>query len=141
MYFIVSIQFIHKLWTYNYNISQISSSSQSRNCNRILSSSCMVSGPNSWKMALGGMLSISRDSSEIFEMLLPKSYCKEYADINSTCQITGFQNWANFANHHSMRTFTELNSFEKFFTKYVCVVEMSTFWLFRFLAYITINSA
>ena len=35
----------------------------------------MVSGPHSSKMALGGLFNISREnSSEIFEMLLPKNY-------------------------------------------------------------------
>ena len=110
----------------------MSSSSQSRSCNRrycrhsILSSSWMVSGPHSSKMALSGLFSISKENStEIFEMLLPKSYCREYADIVPTCQISGFLlckiDWANLAKRLSKRTFTELNSLEKFFTKYVCV--------------------
>ena len=82
----------------------------------------MVGGPHSSKMALGGLFIISRENlSEIFEMLLPKSYCREYADIDPTCQISGFQlckiDCANLANRLSKRTLTELNSLEKFFTK------------------------
>ena len=74
----------------------------------------MVSGPHSSKMALGGLFNISREnSSEIFEMLLPKSYCREHADIDPTCQIIGFQlckiDWANLANRLSKRALTELN--------------------------------
>ena len=122
------IQFVHKFWTNNFNSSLMSSSSQSLSCNRrccrhsILSSSWMVSGPHSSKMALGGLFNISREnSSEIFEMLLPKSYCREHADIDPTCQIIGFQlckiDWANLANRLSKRTLTELNSLEKFFTR------------------------
>ena len=55
-------------------------------------------------------------------MLLPKSYWREYVDIDPTCQINGFQlckiDWAN---RLSKRTFTELNSLEEFVTKYICV--------------------
>ena len=76
------IQFIHKLWANNFNSSVILSSS-----------SVMVSGPHALKMALGELFSIFRENSpEIFKMLVPKSYCTEYADIDPTCQISGFQN-------------------------------------------------
>ncbi len=79
----------------------------------------MVSDPHSSTMALGRLFNISREnSSEIFEMFLPKSYCREYADIDPTCQINGFQlckkDCANLANRLSKRTLTELNSLEKF---------------------------
>ena len=89
----------------------------------------MVSGPHSSKMALGGLFSISREnSSEIFEMLLPKSYCREYADIDPTCQISIFQplkiDWANLANRRSKRTLIEFNSLEKFFTKNMYVYRL-----------------
>ena len=124
----IIIHFIHNLWTNNFNSSLMSSSSQSWSCNKccrhsILSSSWMMSGPHSLKMALGGLFSISKEhSSEIFEMLVPKSYCRESADIDPTSHISGFQlckiDWAN---RLSKRTFTELNSAEKFFTKYVCI--------------------
>ena len=54
-------------------------------------------------------------------MFLPKSYCREYADIDPTCQIDGFQlckiDWANSANRLSKITLTEFNSLGKFFTK------------------------
>ena len=53
-------------------------------------------------------------------MFLPKSYCREYADIDPTCQIDGFQlckiDWANSANRLSKITLTEFNSLGKFFT-------------------------
>ena len=50
------------------------------------------------------------NSSEIYEMLLPKWYCREYADIDPTCHISGFQlckiDRANLANRLSKRTLT-----------------------------------
>ena len=52
----------------------------------------MVSGPHALKMALGELFSIFRENSpEIFKMLVPKSYCTEYAVIDPTCQISEFQ--------------------------------------------------
>ena len=61
----------------------------------------------------------------VFEMLLPKSCCREYADIDPTCQISGFQlckiDWTNLANRFSKKTLTELSSLAKFFAKFVCV--------------------
>ena len=47
----------------------------------------MVSDPHSSTMALGRLFNISRENSpEIFEMVLPKSHCREYADIDPTMQ-------------------------------------------------------
>ena len=65
----------------------------------------MVSGPHSSKMALGRLFNISREnSSGIFEMLLPKSYCREYADIDPTSKFI-FLNSIFFSKFNFLKCF------------------------------------